>query len=341
MDLPDFQNNRVCPTEAASSELPPVALSVVIPVYNEVDNLDALRAELEAELPRLGLRYEIIYVNDGSRDGSREKLVSFAQARPGEVVVIDLRRNFGQTAAIAAGINYAHGAMVALLDADLQNDPRDLKQLIDKLNEGYDVVSGWRNRRRDVFLTRRLPSIIANGLISLVTDVHLHDYGCTLKIYRCEALSEMQLYGEMHRFMPVFAAAAGAAIAEVKVNHRPRLHGKSKYGLVRTYKVLLDLITVKFLLSYRTRPMYLFGGSGMILMTLGILILAASLLKKWLEGISLIQTPLPYLAATLFALGIQSILLGLTTELLMRNYFESQSKPIYVVRNIYDGRRPV
>ncbi len=314
-----------------------VDLSVVIPVYNEADNLDQLHSEIGDALSGLALRYEIVYVNDGSRDGSAARLAEFAHAHPETVVYVNLRRNFGQTAAIAAGIDHARGEIVALLDADLQNDPADIPMLIRKLNEGYDVVSGWRRNRKDKWITRRLPSIAANFLISAVTGVHLHDYGCTLKVYRRDVLDEVRLYGEMHRFIPVFAAAAGAAITEVEVHHRPRLHGKSNYGLWRTFKVLLDLITVKFLLSYRTTPMYLFGGVGATMIGVSILALGAALMNKWLRGASLVRTPLPQLSATFFILGIQSILLGLTTELLVRTYHESQDKPIYVVQQVIRG----
>jgi len=324
------RNNSVDTTEA-------VDLSVVIPVYNEVDNLEQLQEEIATALGQLGVTYEVIYVNDGSRDGSDAKLVELCK-RHSNVVLVDLRRNFGQTAAITAGIDHARGNIVVLMDADLQNDPADIGLLLDRLNSGYDVVSGWRRDRKDRFLTRRLPSMVANSLISAVTGVRLHDYGCTLKAYRREVLEEVRLYGEMHRFIPVFASAAGARITEVVVNHRPRLRGKSKYGLGRTFKVLLDLITVKFLLSYRTTPMYLFGGVGVTFIVMSFLVLVLALLNKWLRDISLIQTPLPQLAATLLGLGTQSILLGLTTELVVRTYHESQAKPIYVVRRVRRGQ---
>jgi glycosyltransferase involved in cell wall biosynthesis len=259
------------------------------------------------------------------------------------VVFVDLRRNFGQTAAIAAGIDHADADVVIMMDADLQNDPADIPRLLEKIDEGYDVVSGWRRDRKDKFITRRVPSMIANGLISSVTGVHLHDYGCTLKAYRREVIDEIRLYGEMHRFIPVFASAAGANITELVVNHRPRLYGKSKYGLWRTFKVMLDLITVKFLLSYRTTPMYLFGGFGLGLIGVSMLTLFVALLNKWIRGASLIRTPLPQLAATFFILGMQSILMGLLAELLVRTYHESQDKPTYVVRRVIadgDEHRP-
>jgi hypothetical protein len=224
--------------------------------------------------------------------------------------------------------------VIVLMDADLQNDPADIQALLDKLDEGYDVVSGWRRSRKDRFLTRRLPSMLANGLISRVTGVRLHDYGCTLKAYRQEVLKEVRLYGEMHRFTPVFAAAAGARITEMVVNHRPRVAGVSKYGLERTFKVILDLITVKFLLSYRTRPMYLFGTAGFALIGGGLLSILAALIQRFVFDVHLNRSPLLQLAAMLFGLGVQSVLLGLTTELLVRTYFESQHKPIYVVREV-------
>lgn len=312
-------------------------LAVVIPVYNEIDNIEPLQAELDSALKPLGVTYQIVYVNDGSRDGSAEKLAELAKTRP-EVVFVDLRRNFGQTAAMAAGIDHADAEVIVMMDADLQNDPADIGRLLPLVDEGYDVVSGWRKDRKDKFLTRRLPSMMANGLISLVTDVRLHDYGCTLKAYRREVLDEVRLYGEMHRFVPVFASAAGASITEVVVNHRARVHGQSKYGLWRTFKVVLDLITVKFLMSYRTTPMYLFGGFGAGVIALSLIFLVIALMNKIFRGASLINTPLPTLSATFFILGVQSILMGLLAELNVRTYHEAQSKPIYVVRQvIHDG----
>jgi glycosyltransferase involved in cell wall biosynthesis len=311
-----------------------IAVSVVAPVYNEEENLPQFHAELEMQLISLGQPYEIIYVNDGSRDGSGDVLACIAADAPDTVRVIEFRRNFGQTAALAAGMDHARGEVTVLTDADLQNDPADIPMLLAKIDEGYDVVSGWRKDRKDKLLTRRIPSIMANWLISRVTGVHLHDYGCTLKAYRREVASEIRLYGEMHRFIPVYAAAAGAKIGEVVVNHRARIHGASKYNLMKTGKVLLDLVTVKFLLSFHASPMYLFGGSGLVLIGLGILSTLAALLNKWLRGISLIQTPLPTLAAMFAMMGFQAILMGLTTELLVRTYHESVNRPTYVIRHI-------
>jgi glycosyltransferase involved in cell wall biosynthesis len=314
-----------------------VDLSVVIPVYNEEDNLDELQSELDAALDALNIRYEIVYVNDGSRDNSVDKLLEIANLHPDTVTFVDLRRNFGQTAAMAAGIDHSTGGIVVLMDADRQNDPADIGMLLDKLDEGYDVVSGWRYDRHDKFFTRRVPSMIANRLISWVTGVRLHDYGCSLKAYRREVVDEIQLYGEMHRFIPVYAEAAGARITEVKVNHRPRVHGQSSYGLERSFKVVMDLITIRFLLSYHSKPMYLFGGVGIFLMTLSAITLLIAFLNKWIRGIFLIQTPLPQMSSMFFVVGIQSILMGLVAELLVRTYYESQGKTIYVVRRVVRG----
>jgi len=234
--------------------------SVVVPVYNEVDNLPGMHAALTSALR--GLDYELVYVDDGSQDGSDRVLEEFSAQDPARTLVVEFRRNFGQTAAIAAGIDHASGEIIVLIDADLQEDPADIPLVLAKIEEGYDVVSGWRRERKDAFLTRTLPSRMANWLISTVTGVHLHDYGCTLKAYRQEVLQGFRLYGEMHRFIPAFAASVGAKIIEIPVTHRPRVRGKTKYGLERTLKVVLDLFTVKFLLSYAAKPIYLFGGVG-------------------------------------------------------------------------------
>ncbi|MBN1121869.1 MAG: glycosyltransferase family 2 protein [Anaerolineae bacterium] len=327
-----IRQNRVKQNFTTSSES--VDLSVVIPVYNEEDNLEQLQDELDAALNALNIRYEIVFVNDGSRDNSASKLLEIANAHPNTVTFVDLRRNFGQTAAMSAGIDHSTGNIVVLMDADRQNDPADIGMLLGKLDEGYDVVSGWRYNRHDKFLTRRVPSMAANRLISWITGVRLHDYGCSLKAYRREVVDQIQLYGEMHRFIPVYAKVAGAQIAEVKVNHRPRVHGKSNYGLERTFKVLMDLITIRFLLRYHSKPMYLFGGVGAFLMGLSAITLLIAFLNKWIRGVFLIQTPLPQIASMFFVIGIQSILMGLVAELLVRTYYESQGKTIYVVRRV-------
>ncbi|NDJ36452.1 MAG: glycosyltransferase family 2 protein [Chloroflexi bacterium] len=317
-------------------------ISVVLPVYNEEESLVELHEELDRELRKLGRTYQIVFVNDGSSDSSVEILLGICADYPDTVTFIDLRRNFGQTAATSAGIDHARGRVIVFMDADLQNDPSDIKKLLDIMHEGqWDVVSGWRTDRKDTFISRTLPSRIANSIISTVTGVHLHDYGCTLKAYRREVLDEVKLYGEMHRFIPVFAAAAGARITETPVKHRPRVYGRSKYGLERTFKVIVDLITVKFLLDYRTRPMYIFGGMGTFFILGGFLTIGLAILRTFARDSSLINTPLPVLAATLFAIGMQSILMGLLAELIVRTYYESQEKPVYVVRRVVEGHKSV
>jgi len=312
-------------------------LSLVIPVYNEEENLPILFNEVAKAMKPLKESWEAIFVDDGSRDKSLEVLRGLAE-KDKHVRVIVFRRNFGQTAAISAGIDRAKGEVVVLLDADLQNDPADIPMLLSKLDEGYDVVSGWRKDRKDNF-TRTLPSVIANGLISWVTGVHLHDYGCTLKAYRREVLDEFHLYGETHRFIPVFAHSVGARIAELPVHHHPRLHGKAKYGLERTMKVLLDLFTVKFLLSYGNKPIRLFGGTGLVLMLASFVTLVYLFARKIVASTSVTASPLLPLAIMFLILGFQSILMGLIAELLVRTYHESQRKPTYTVREIIEGKK--
>ena len=312
-------------------------LSLVIPVYNEEENLPVLFDEVAKAMKPLKESWEVIFVDDGSRDKSLEVLRGLAE-KDKHVRVIVFRRNFGQTAAISAGIDRAKGEVVILLDADLQNDPADIPMLLSKLDEGYDVVSGWRKDRKDNF-TRTLPSVIANGLISWVTGVHLHDYGCTLKAYRREVLDEFHLYGETHRFIPVFAHSVGARIAELPVHHHPRLHGKAKYGLERTMKVLLDLFTVKFLLSYGNKPIRLFGGTGLVLMLASFVTLVYLFARKIVASTSVTASPLLPLAIMFLILGFQSILMGLIAELLVRTYHESQRKPTYTVREIIEGKK--
>jgi glycosyltransferase involved in cell wall biosynthesis len=278
--------------------------------------------------------WEVIFVDDGSRDGSLKVLENLVEKNPEHVRVVVFRRNFGQTAAIEAGIDHAHGDIIVLLDADLQNDPDDIPTLLAKLDEGYDLVSGWRKDRQDNKLTRTIPSNMANGLISWVTGVHLHDYGCTLKAYRREALRGFHLYGEMHRFIPVFAHSVGARITEIPVRHHARKFGKTKYGLERTLKVILDLFTVKFLLDYSHKPMRLFGGAGLILIAGSGVLLLYLFIRRLLEGIIVLGSPLFQLGVMFFILGFQSILMGLIAELLARTYHESQSKPTYTIRTI-------
>lgn len=307
------------------------SLSVVIPVYNEEENLKLLHDKLTATLNSMNGEYEIIFIDDGSIDNSFSCLQQLAH-QDDKVRVIELTRNYGQTVAIAAGIDQAKGDAVIFMDADLQNDPADIPLLLAKPNEGYDVVSGWRKHRQDKWLSRTLPSKLANALISYVTKVHLHDYGCTLKIYRREVLTGYKLYGEMHRFIPAYAAQVGAKIVELPVQHHPRRYGQSKYGLERTFKVILDLFTVKFLSSYAQKPIYLFGGVGVTLILVSLLLVLLLLWQKFAYGLFMITSPLLHLSAMFVILGVQSIFLGLIGELLVRTYYESQNKPTYSVR---------
>lgn len=311
----------------------PYDLSVVLPVYNEEDNLNPLHAEVETVLKGMNIQYEIIYVDDGSRDKSATVLAAIADQSP-HTKVVYFRRNFGQTAAIQAGIDHATGAIIVLMDSDMQNDPADIPRMKARMDEGFDLVSGWRKNRKDRMVSRRIPSMMANGLISRVTNVRLHDYGCTLKMYRREVLDHVRLYGEMHRFIPVLAYAAGAKIDEMVVNHRPRKFGKSKYGLWRTAKVVLDLMTVTFLTKFNTRPMYIFGGAGFIFGGLGVLSFLWMLLHTLFTGARLVSTPLPLFSAVFVVGGVQCILLGLIIEMLMRTYYESQRKGPYAIREI-------
>jgi len=308
-------------------------LSIVIPVFNEEDNLRPLHAKLVDVCQRIGKHFEVIYVDDGSKDSSLKVLESLAREDPC-VKAIQLRRNFGQTAAIAAGVDAAQGDIVVLMDADMQNDPEDIPRLLAKLDEGYDVVSGWRKDRHDKWLTRRLPSEMANKLISKVSGVKLHDYGCTLKAYRREVIQDIRFYGEMHRLIPAYAAWMGASITEMEVTHHPRLYGKSKYGLTRTLKVVLDLITVKFLSSFGTKPIYVFGVAGVLCMLLGVIVGLLVLAEKFFGGVFAHRNPLLLLAVFLFIIGIQLVMMGLLAEISVRTYYESQDKRIYTVRKV-------
>lgn len=314
-------------------------LSLVIPVYNEKDNLPLLMEAIETALNPLNKKWEVVLVDDGSKDGSLDVLTELAEKDPQHVRVVVFRRNFGQTAAIAAGIDHSEGDIIVLLDADLQNDPADIPMLLAKLDEGYDLVSGWRRDRKDNRLTRTIPSNIANGLISRVTGVHLHDYGCTLKAYRRQALEGFRLYGEMHRFIPVFAHSVGAKITELPVRHHPRKFGVAKYGLDRTVKVILDLFTVKFLLDYSHKPMRLFGGAGLALILLGLADLLYLFIRRTFWNIPAFSSPLLQVGIMFTILGAQAILMGLIAELLARTYHESQSKPIYTVRAVLGKKK--
>lgn len=306
-------------------------LSVVVPIYFEEENIRPLYAAITAALDPTGLQYEVICVDDGSGDTSFQVLKELASDDP-RLRVIRFRRNFGQTAAMAAGFEAARGEVIVPMDGDLQNDPADIPLLLAKISEGYDVVSGWRKDRQDTFINRKLPSMIANGLISRFTDVHLHDYGCTLKAYRREVLEGIGLYGEMHRFVPALASRIGAKVAELPVRHHPRLHGTSKYGISRTVRVVLDLLTVKFLLSYATKPIQLFGKWGIYSMLLACGTGTAMVYMKFFADTSMNRNPLLILTAFLLFMGVQFITLGLLGELNARTYYESQGKPIYSVR---------
>ena len=308
-------------------------ISVVVPLYNEEDNVQLLYEEIKGVLDTMAEQAEIVFVDDGSRDTTLAKL-EVIQAGDDHVRVVSLRRNFGQTAAMTAGFDHARGGVIITMDGDLQNDPHDIPQLVGKLNEGYDVVTGWRYDRQDPFLSRKLPSQLANRLISRVTGVGLHDYGCTLKAFRREVIDNINLYGVMHRFIPAIASGMGISFTEVKVNHRARRFGTSKYGISRTIRVVLDLITVKFMLSYATRPLHVFGTVGVVSSLLGVTIGLILTVQRQLFGIGLANRPLLLLAVLLIFMGIQFITIGLLAELVVRTYHESQKKPIYYVRKV-------
>ncbi len=308
-------------------------VSVVVPIYNEVESLPHLIEAIAQTLTGNHLSYEIICVDDGSTDGSAQLLKQLAQTRP-DIQGVLLRRNYGQTPAMAAGFKYARGRAIVSLDADLQNDPADIPLLLDKLAEGYDLVSGWRQKRQDAALTRLLPSKIANWLIGQVTGVKLHDYGCSLKAYRAELLADMNLYGELHRFLPALAFIEGAKITELPVRHHARRFGRSKYGLGRTFRVLMDLLTIWFMKKFLTRPMHVFGFLGLFSMLLGILLGGYLTFLKLGLGQSIGNRPLLILVVVLLLTGLQLFCFGLLGELLMRTYHESQNRPIYRVREV-------
>lgn len=309
-------------------------LSVIVPVFNEEDNIPLLHSSISRVLREQQLAYEVIYVDDGSTDTTYLRLSRLAEEDP-TIRVVRFRRNFGQTAAIAAGVQHSRGKILVFLDGDLQNDPADIPRLLAKLEEGYDVVSGWRKHRQDAQLSRKLPSWLANRLISKVSGTHLHDYGCTLKAYRREVFEHVRLYGEMHRFIPAYAALAGAAIAEIEVTHHPRRFGASKYGISRTFRVMLDLLTLKFLGSFGTKPLYAFGMPGLASLALGGIVAALILGQKaFPPRVRVNRNPLVSLSVLFSGFGLQCIMMGLLAELLMRTYHESQGKPTYVIRDI-------
>ena len=305
-------------------------LSIIVPLYNEADNILPLYENVIGIAPSLECDFELILVNDGSMDGSRAILDDIA-SRDGRVKVIHFRRNFGQTTAIMAGIDYSSGDVLIPMDGDLQNDPQDIPKLLAKLKEGFEVCSGWREDRKDHPLKRNLPSRIANWLISTISGVHLHDYGCSLKAYRREAIKNVKLYGEMHRFIPIYATWQGARVTEIPVTHHPRIRGKSNYGLERTFKVILDLIVVKFLAQYAQKPIYVFGTFGLFSLFVSFIAAAASLYYKIFGHKSFIETPLPLIFVMASITGIMCILMGLLAEIIMRTYYESQGKPVYLI----------
>lgn len=306
-------------------------LSIVVPLYNEEKNVALLHKAIEDVLKNIKMSSEILFIDDGSSDKTTEEIIKLTH-RDKTLRSIFLRRNFGQTAALQAGFDFALGDIIITLDGDLQNDPKDIPRLLAKLNEGFDVVSGWRQKRKDVFLTRRLPSILANALISKIGGVKLHDYGCTLKAYKKEVVKNINLYGEMHRFIPVYAAWQGAKVAEIPVLHHPRKFGKSKYGLIRIFKVILDLAVVKFLGGYSQKPIYLFGGFGFFSFLLAFLVAILAVYYKYWGHKSFIETPLPIIFMMLILIGFLSILMGLLAEMIVRTYFESQGKKTYLIK---------
>lgn len=314
-------------------------LSIVIPLLNEEENIPILYQELKDVLVPMDGSYELLFIDDGSTDKSLQILQEM-QSADENVVVVSFRKNFGQTAAMAAGFDYAKGDVIITMDADLQNDPRDIPKLLEEIKAGNDVVTGWRFDRKDAFINRRLPSIIANKIISKTTGVNLHDYGCTLKAFRKEVVKNVKLYGEMHRFIPAIASGMGIDFTEVKVNHRARRFGTSKYGISRTIRVILDLMTVKFLLSYATRPIQVFGLMGFITGGLGFIIALVMTFQRQFFGVPLADRPLLFLAVLLIFIGIQFITLGLIAELQARTYHESQNKPVYFVKNIFRAGEP-
>jgi dolichol-phosphate mannosyltransferase len=312
-------------------------ISIIVPLYNEEGSLETLYEMLNEATAAMDEKVELVFVDDGSSDGSAAILDRLAR-KDDRIVVVRLRRNFGQTAALMAGFDHAEGDVIVCLDADLQNDPADIPHLVSKLDEGFDVVSGWRRYRRDPFLTRILPSRIANGLISLISGVRIHDYGCTLKAYRASVLRNVRLYGEMHRFIPIYARWQGARIAELEVQHHPRRHGKSKYGIGRVFKVIMDLVVVKFLHEYNQKPMYVFGAAGLFSFLVAFVAGAFALFYKITGQKDFIETPLPLLVALTVITGVMCFLMGLLAEMMVRTYFEAQEKRTYVVERVSSAR---
>ena len=313
---------------------PDLDISVILPVYNEEENIKEMHAEIDAVMQEMGKSYEIIFINDGSNDLTLNRLIEIQEQDP-HTVVVEFRRNFGQTAAMSAGFDLARGDVVFSMDSDRQNDPRDIPMMLAKLEEGYDMVAGWRHERQDGLFLRLIPSKIANKLIGYTTDVKLHDYGCSLKAFRWDVAKQLSMYGEMHRFIPAIASWVGARIAEVKVNHRARVAGESKYGISRTFRVILDLITVKFMMNYSARPLQFFGAIGLVSTSLGVLIGLVLTIQKLFFDVALGSRPMLLLSVLLIFIGLQFITSGLLAEMMTRTYHESQDKPTYTIRNIY------
>lgn len=308
-------------------------VSVTIPVFNEEKNINSLYEKLINVLDLMSCNYEIIFVNDGSKDASPDVLNALAE-NDTKVKVIHFTRNFGQTAAMMAGFDHATGDIIIPMDADLQNDPEDIPRLVAKLSQGFDLCSGWRKDRKDSTVRKVLVSRIANKLVSKISGVRLKDYGCTLKAYRKKVIKGVRLYGEMHRFIPIYASWEGAKITELPVKHHPRVHGKSSYGLERTFKVLLDLIVITFLDNYAQKPIYVFGGAGVVCFMASIGTLAYATWLKVIKGISYILTPLPVLASMTMLASFMCVLMGLLAEMIMRTYYETQQKSIYLVEEL-------
>lgn len=323
----------------ASAKPAGLSLSIIVPVFNELENVPILIEQLNSVVQKMGRTYEIIAVNDGSTDKTGEKLWELA-AKQDNLKVVNFVRNFGQTAAMMAGLENATGEILITIDADLQNDPKDIPMLVAKIDEGHDLACGWRRDRKDAAIRRNFVSRVANRLISRISGVNLHDYGCTLKAYRRSVIDGVRLYGEMHRFIPIYASWMGASIVEVPVNHHPRIHGQSKYGLERIVKVLLDLLLVKFMSRHLVRPIHLFGGIGLLLLFFAAVSFLLMLYLKFVEGVSMILTPLPVLTSLCILLGVNTILLGLIAEILMRTYFESRNSPYYLVRDKINFSEP-
>ncbi len=308
-------------------------VSVIIPVFNEEENILPLYEKVVSVLKEIERDYEVIFIDDGSSDETLSRIKPICRRDP-SIKVISFSRNFGQTAALSAGIDFSKGKVIIPMDGDLQNDPEDIRCLLQKIEEGFDVVSGWRKDRKDPFLTRRLPSIVANKIISLIGGVRLHDYGCTLKAYRRIILKNVKLYGEMHRFIPIYAKWIGARVSEVPVHHHPRRFGSSKYGINRVFKVILDLMVVKFLVSYSQKPIYVFGGVGFLMILCALLSGGYAVYLKLFERVSFILTPLPLLCVLLLMMSFLSILMGFLAEILIRTYYESQGKPTYQIKEV-------